>query len=136
MIQPTDLDKAYLAGAIDADGYLTLLMVGTQIRPRAAVTGNSVELHAWVRERWGGNHSKDKKCIHTTWESYELIKLVVEDIKPFLVIKKEAAEILLHFLSGFTPGKRGSNQSIDDRLRLVVAIKQQHIKAQGGSDAC
>jgi hypothetical protein len=103
----------YLAGLIDGEGYLGLLPVRNKetINPcfepviKIGMTGTSAyELMNAIKERYTGNvqlagrRSKGAREVYTiVIKSKKLVKALLLDIYPYLMVKKDQAQVLLDF---------------------------------------
>lgn len=107
----TETDKAYLAGIIDGEGSIVLKRsrirsktsdaVWTYYRLELRVGNTSIELLEWIKQ-FGGNYYYEKTkdgqkpryqwCI-TTRGAAEIL----EEVLPYLIIKREKAEAAIYF---------------------------------------
>jgi len=108
VLSPTD--AAYIAGIIDGEGNISLHMYDGKgrttkvLRPRVGVTNTSLELLEWLRKVIGFGYidrHKESSEHKDTWRyglySVNDIRRLLEDILPYLVVKREQAELLLTF---------------------------------------
>ena len=106
-------DKAkygYLAGIIDGEGCIT---IGRGFRPNGtinynaiiAVTNTNKDVIVWIQRNFGGgfylSKGNDARCKPSyRWRLFkkESIELILLAILPYLIIKKQQAQILLNFV--------------------------------------
>jgi hypothetical protein len=130
-MKPNDFDKAYLAGIIDGEGYITLRLNGQgAFTCRVNVANNSVALHAWIQERWGqsitNQPNKGSRCIKTEWNGKEKITNVLLDVMPYLIIKRKQAEIVLEYYSGANGSGKPHAFPKDRLFELVNEMENEH----------
>lgn len=136
-------DLAYLAAIIDGEGTLTIKKVrpsggskSSTYRAVIEVGNTSQDLIDWLRARFGGNaHSRSfrgrwRKMWY--WSlNHDNMEAVLEAIRPYLVIKRDQAGVLLSFLSGgefgpkSRPGLRGFGRTSDAELARREGHYQQ-----------
>ncbi|MFH1726221.1 MAG: LAGLIDADG family homing endonuclease [Elusimicrobiota bacterium] len=108
-----ETDKAYLAGLIDGEGTITLTRHHRNQfpQPRVSISNNSLELLEWVRERLGcGNIIRRSPRKEHHGKSYvwqvqlagSALK-VLREIRPYLVLKRRHADLLLEDYKACTP---------------------------------
>ena len=105
-----ELKKAYYAGIIDGDGWVTIANGGnkkdSQIPTQRMVVGLAqcwVPILVEIQKEYGGNigrlNRNKKNPNHRDWFNWQVANLqakrFIEDILPYLVIKKEQAELAL-----------------------------------------
>ena len=122
-----DTDWAYLAGLIEADGCISLI-IGSNGYPHARIqfANQSLAIHGYIALKFGAHqiatHNKSE-CFTTHWSDSLTIKLVLEGIIPFLISKKEEASLLLEYVNGNNgPGKKNS-VPLERTLEIVGRIK-------------
>lgn len=105
MPEPSETDLAYLAGMVDADGYITIQRSKHKDRlyhaPKLGITGTRREPHDLAASFWGGGISvtypknKDHKpCF--LWSRTGLVAMrIIEAIEPFVRVKR--AQVLLSY---------------------------------------
>jgi hypothetical protein len=109
-----ELEFAYLAGIIDGEGTISVCMVHrpdgvNALHKMLGVFNTNYTLIAWLKERFGGvvhsrtRSDKWKQEHQLKWSAEEASELLAK-VLPYLVIKKEQAEIFiqLHKTKGVT----------------------------------
>lgn len=97
-----ETDLAYLAGIIDGEGTISASIGKTSngLNKYLCVFNTNFALISWIMSRFGGTlHSRTRS---DKWKTEHQIKwspkdacIILELVLPYLVIKKEQAEILL-----------------------------------------
>jgi len=148
MEKTNDLHPAYIAGVIDSDGSLSLINGSTkskhfrdilQISWKQKKDGNAESVFIKLKEKYGGwtgvyekqlnEFSNGKKSIICKYslEGQGLIKLI-EDIYPFLQLKKKQAKIIIqhlellskHRVNGYSKyGVKGKPQSLWNQEKKI-----------------
>lgn len=135
-------DLAYMAGLLDGEGHIGItlrknLRSGHQLR--IEITNTNEAFIKWIlprfdghgahrKDRWGDGNRKDSYVWYAdNRKAIRLLKLLM----PYLVLKKEQAQIAIDFQSSIKPNAR--NNSITDeifanreslRLRIRVLNKR------------
>jgi len=113
-----DVDLAYAAGAIDGEGCIGLHRTGNKSRPsvglRLSVFNTDPRLPYRMQDLFGGNVYVSKRPLgHKPLHEWVLLSAkaadVLKKVYPYLVIKKEQADIALDFAKII--GKRGPQKS-------------------------
>ena len=103
----------YLAGIIDGEGtiYLQRLIRNSYINwyPRFQIVNTNVNLMMWIHKTFGGhlygkdrsNHNKNWKYQYEWCTNRKIIDLLLPKILPYLIVKKEQAELMLEFRKTF-----------------------------------
>lgn len=133
---PTELEWSYFAGILDGEGCITLSLrkyrKPDSISHRVLVYNTDSKLLDWIHERFGGSMRihirEDHNNRDGVYESYgrktvyRLDWCIVADVEkvlsgtiPYLIVKKDAAEMVLGLLSSNHP---------KDRLELFELIKE------------
>jgi hypothetical protein len=123
-----DTDIAYLAGLIDGEGTIscssqTLKTGQIALNKVLSIFNTNLVLISWITTRFGGVvHSRKRKTIwkeehQVKWPVAEAVK-ILELTLPYLVIKREQAEIFLALHETKT-GSVVSNELHEYRQRLV-----------------
>ena len=143
--QITDIEWAYAAAMVDGEGSLSLTM--TYIKDRKGnlypafdcktdISNTSVKLMDWLLSRFGGktylavkhiskkaraNGQKSMKpCYRWYCDGQENQAWFVKNIIPYLVIKREQAEIVLEYVGLSRNGRKGHREK---RLELHLKMK-------------
>lgn len=134
----TEAEKAYAAGLFDGEGSIIIdkprrgkghaLMVQLGMREPAAV--------AWLQERWPGSlrpyaHRLKERDVFTFWHwrrSTSSAAAFLYDILPYLLVKREQAQIAIEFQSHKSFGRRLTDEvlALDEsyRARLQALRKE------------
>ena len=97
-------EKAYIAGMVDADGYITM---GTKKQPQIGITNSCKRMLDWISEIIGhgkiehkGYNEKTQKTTYV-WRLCGMasIKCLLEQISPYLKIKKDKAKKVIQYAS-------------------------------------
>ena len=105
-------DKCYIAGLIDGEGCITVYYIknpnspqGFRLRPQIQIGNTNKLIIYWLKETTGvgvlsiHKQSKAKWKTCYSWYLYVIsdIKALLEEILPYLKVKKHQAELLLEF---------------------------------------
>jgi len=100
----TDLDRAYAAGFFDGEGSVTISYpVAFRNSQKGWQVGCSVSQLdpaplRWLQERWGGSVNGPRRNGQYDWRIHSAqVDRFLADIGPFLIVKGEAAAILVEF---------------------------------------
>jgi hypothetical protein len=136
---------AYLAGIIDGEGSLLLWMNKSstqrgQFNLRVNVTSTDKILVDWIFENFGGSiyecNSPSRKSQPNWKKQYvwqvnrpEMLQFL-NDIYPFLVIKKERCKVAIKFRETFEKRERNlSKETFEIRIKLFEQMK--HLNSRG-----
>ena len=150
----TKEEAAYLAGIIDADGYICIKRQihpgykrGVLFRPRVGVAGTFLPLLEWVKEKTETGfienkpmYSKNRRKSYRweTWSTQEILR-ILREIDPFLIVKKRHSQFLQQaFLN--TVYARITDNVHETRRKAYEALRTIQIRGVGnvrahGSDA-
>lgn len=136
---------AYLAGIIDGEGSLLLWMNKSskdrgQFNLRVNVTSTDKCLVDWIFENFGGSiyecNSPSRQCQPNWKKQYvwqvnrpEMLQFL-NDIYPFLIIKKDRCRIAIKFRETFENGKRNVSQETFN-IRLNCFNQMKHLNSRG-----
>jgi hypothetical protein len=115
-IEPTETDCAYMAGLLDGEGSIRIRMHmqetkkigrGYQIKTQASIhiANCDISVLKWAEDRFGGRISgrpalRERKTPLYDWScSTQQAAQVLQQILPYLIIKREQANIYLEFMS-------------------------------------
>jgi hypothetical protein len=120
---PLAEEWAFLAGLIEADGCISLI-IGSNGYPHARIqfANQSLALHAFVHDRFGAHQivtSNRSNCFTTHWSDTPTISKVLKGILPYLISKKEEAELLLEYCNN-NQGQGKKNLTSSDRILEIV----------------
>ena len=130
-LSPTD--AAYLAGMVDGEGSIFLYCRGRGASMRLAVTNTNPAIHAWCIDRTGvgatisrrGNTDKHKATGIWACNS-QAAESVIQQIEPYLVLKREQAQLALDFMRRLRiPADKANGEWQEAyRLRMVQLNKR------------
>ena len=136
----TKEEIAYLAGIIDGEGSIYIQRRITpkghySYFPRFQIVNTNQKLMNWIHKKFGGLiYKKSRKKQNIKWKDQiewfttrGLLDTLLPLLLPFLIIKKEQAEIMIKFRSTFTNKTERIKvpESIQDfRLECLNKIKQ------------
>lgn len=138
---------AYMAGIIDGEGSICLLKGksrwGTYVQPRVNVYNNSVALMQWIVEVFGGTFTKVKRRQPKWVEGYVWTmnssdtRFYMDVLRPFLIIKRRNAELVVEFYSVGRRYGRGRNNKVilEKQLALVNEIRKENLKSRARREA-
>jgi len=103
--EPTSIDLAYLAGIIDADGYISIQRSKHRSRgteklyyaPRIGIAGTNRKPHDFAARFWGGKVTVStpkalKNKVQFQWSRVGWVAIqMIEALTPFLKVKQEQA---------------------------------------------
>ncbi len=124
----TETDKAYIAGLIDGEGYISIFRHFhpkrkiSSYRVSVGITNTDRELILWLYSKLGG-HFVDGRNTRDNWKMrYDVIwysrkaRTVLDMVLPYLKSKKLKAEIVLEFSKRRHLGSRNMEEKILDDL--------------------
>lgn len=125
MISKTD--AAYTAGYIDGEAYIGLYEK-PRVNPVVIIGCVFSKPLEWLEERFGGNTLIDyrssklpnsRMCYRWRLSSAPRIKILMETIQPYVIVKKRQVDLMLEFLStGYGEGRRGPLSYLGDEEYL------------------
>jgi|SRR5215472_3595212 len=119
-MEPTETDRAYLAGLIDGEGSLQINTDAYGWRVKVSIANSGMPIHHWLQARWGGSFTQQgrKQCWSTYWTGKERVTHILDAAYPYLVLKKGQADILRVFIR--TIGERGHDNPGMHEGRLTL----------------
>lgn len=123
------VNKGYLAGMLDADGCVgvarSLSRSGVykyDFRIRVIITNTNYDLICWLKEITGVGHSHFTSYKYKpTWSSVHRFQVtnspareLLTEILPYLIVKKERAEMALKLSFG---GRQNKNRGVEEYKR-------------------
>ena len=124
---------AYIAGIIDGEGTIALARVHPQEMPspELSISNTNLEVLKWIQKRTGGRIQK-KKAMKANHRDAYVLRLrrshalrVLKIVIPFLLIKKQQAELLIsHYLKLTPRNGRYSSEILKKKLLLVEHMKK------------
>lgn len=148
--QLTEADKAYLAGFVDGEGSIGYYFHAGKNRYEAtlSITNTDPRIMDWIKVRidYGNfvNYTKQdasgrRKHVAHVWRinNKPRVKDFLEAITPYLVIKREQAELLLNLWAteGHQSKVRNTPAVVENRLAVSMELKRlkhsHHTLVQG-----
>lgn len=133
VINPTDIDFAYLAGLIDSEGCLRILKYKPTNKPHPTYTikleiGNTkFAIFPWLMHRFGGSiiyreKSGNRKSVIIWSLSSRSLYNILDNIIPYIHVKKAVAEKIKEFYKTTIPngGDRHSEQFKESYAQLIA----------------
>lgn len=133
----------YLAGIIDGEGCLTIgktmrksdRSVSPTYASNLNVTNNNLELMNFLKENFVGRvYRKGNTKSYVWFARNNDTTWILENVLPFLIVKKEQAKILLEFRKTFVQGWHGMKmvpkEFIEVRESCWIAIKELNKKSK------
>ena len=131
-------ELAYIAGLLDADGcfyansYLRKGRNCTSLTVRIQVTNTYLPVLEWVREIVGAGHISsynDNNSSHKVVYAWILnghspIEQFLQGVLPYLIIKKEQAELMLAYVQGRIDKGSERRPSIDNEDQELITMIQ------------
>ena len=140
-IKPCEEDFAYLAGLIDAEGCFRVKSWKPKNKPNKVYAisleiGNTrFPIFPWLTERFGGNivfiPTKGIKRASATWNISALaLSHIINEIIPFLRIKKDTAQRILEFYNTNLPNGGDRHSEEFKKLYAEKLIERERIIEQ------
>jgi hypothetical protein len=138
-----NLSLEYIAGLFDGEGYITVNKNKKSFVPVVGIKMNGFNLLKKLNVQFGGYFYQRKNYINrplTEWTlrgSFQVISFLTK-IKPFLIIKKEQAQLCLELCKTYsvrnsenkwiTPKQKITKNIIDIRQKFITQIKEAKTK--------
>ena len=109
------ISKEYLAGFVDGEGCFNITRCRTWILPRLLITNTNVDILKQIKGIYGGDISSRKngkdnwKVFNMYRASCKALKTIIKDILPYLILKREQAELCLEMMK---------TKDIDQKLNI------------------
>jgi len=135
----TDLENAYFAGILDGEGTIalkrshdTLHRKHTHYYPGVMITNTHKGVCDLAKEIYGGCVYERKSWRHTGYKpcfqwliGSRMADSFLRLVLPYLIIKKDQAELVLTFYEGiFTNGRQPTDEEIKRRDELCERLKE------------
>lgn len=126
-------ELAYLAGIVDGEGTIQIIKQsnkGSVPYHTAAlyVTNSDMRLLEWIQSRFGGNITKARQHVGKNWRPVYRIQIygdlslqVVKLIEPFLVLKREQAQLFIEFRDRIRQPGKGRPRALTSDERMIRA---------------
>lgn len=127
----TDLEIAYLAGLLDADGCVMVYKTRDKYYVRLVLSQANLYDINKIRDIWGGNLVRSTNNVYQlVWNGFSSLE-ILKLIRKFSIFKKEQIEFAIYFLEKLSPGagndldsqKRFERENIYNKLRLIKKKK-------------
>jgi len=117
-----DIQLSYLAGIMDGEGTFYIGVNGNKFNSRMYVVNTDERLIEWLKNTFGGLVYKRNSLKNPQWKTrYEWIieksriDPICKAVIPFLIIKRDQAELMINFRQTFTKNRR---PKITDEIRI------------------
>lgn len=152
---PTETELAYIAGLFDGEGCVSIYAKYDEKNDRryhalnvSIANGNSAVLR-WVQARLGGRLNNNgvggkgaaRDCWSLRWSNTQTVEFLTA-VLPYLIVKREAAEIGLEFRktvtakvdcrTGIPAGVIGRREQLHERLAAINGYRLTRGRAQHG----
>jgi hypothetical protein len=135
---------SYLAGIVDGEGTITLVIASNWrrknkllLRPTVIITNGNKELIDWIASFLKGTKIIDRRKIKgykggelysLEFHSFPRVQSFLEEIYPYLKVKKKQAELLLKFIKSRQKGYSGSlGQYTPEEIKLFWSIRKLNL---------
>lgn len=114
-----EITNQWLAGFIDGEGCFNVTRTRTNIFPRLLIVNTNIDILYSIKEKYGGDISSSRNgkdnwktfnCYRASWKSF---RKILQEVLPYLTIKKEVALICIKILETKDRVKR-------EELRQIV----------------
>lgn len=133
------LDKAYVTGIVDGEGWITICKQQNKpVTLRVCVGNTFLPLLEALKETYGGSiyscgsqqrHTKQQRPVWHWCLNGKLCLPILQDTLPYLLIKKERAELALLFIDIL--GKRGPGEHPERQVKEDIATLMAELNAKG-----
>lgn len=133
----SEFEQAYAAGLFDGEGHVGIVVVKNgrgevYHRLMLNVTNTNIEVIHWLFDRWDGAIHNPRYFAKEEWRTAHRWTVsdgraskFLQDVLPYLIIKKEQAELGIEFQATKTRGGFGSPRpDTDDRERIRNQISK------------
>ena len=93
--EPTEVEKAYLAGFFDGEGWVGIYVHGRYNSPelRVSISQKDVEILHWIQDRYNGNVALHRSNGIPLWQATTHVAYkFLTDIRPYLRFKAAKAD--------------------------------------------
>lgn len=138
--------KAYIAGFIDGEGFVDIHRQSTEktmksrnikspsFQPIVQISNSNRDVLEWIKSLYGGNlYARAKKAGHKQIYSYVVTarkaEHLLKEVLPFLIVKKEQAQLVLEFYANGEHGKlRTSPEELNRRESIYSILRSLNYK--------
>ena len=119
-----NITKEWLAGFIDGEGCFNISRTRTTIFPRLLIANTNLEILEAIKEKYGGDISSRKlkdnwKTFNLYRASWKIFKNILNDVLPYLNIKKDVAILC---------SKIYETKDYNERLKIKEMVQQMNKK--------
>lgn len=131
-----DIDLAYLAGFIDADGTISINKDRGGYSPRVSISNTHYGVLIKFKEMFGGTLSTKKVYKEHHTQSYTLVWRYDKALEiaalcsPYFVVKKKRAECLSRWKSVVKRNGRYTDEELESRDSLIAEIKGLNVNKE------
>ena len=129
------ISDQYAAGFMDGEGCINVSSCRTTTYIRVLIVNTNREVLELFQQRWGGDIKQNKQHkahwkVSYTWRvSHAACLAFLQDIHPFLVVKRKQAEAAFIFFNNQPgKGKRWSESGLEEANKAILSIKQLNKK--------
>ena len=131
MLNLTELEKAYLAGLFDGEGSIGYY----NSKPYLTITNTDARIFNWIKQRISIGIIKTRSRVGSlgkkpTWEwsvrNKLQVVLVLEAIRPYLIIKVDQVDLLLSLWDAEKLARCGKNRKVPEHI-----IQQRQVTEAG-----
>jgi len=135
----TKEQKAYIAGLLDADGSVGIDRSLSKsnaykynYRVRIIITNSNYDVICWLKDivgvgcshRTGRAYKANWSPVHRWQVVAESARLVLKEIEPYMIIKKDLAKMAINFPSKGRVGKMRTTEDYREQERLYWKFKE------------
>ena len=118
------ITNEWLAGFIDGEGCFNVSRTRKTIFPRLLIANTNIEILEAIKEKYGGNITS--RQLKSNWKtfnlyraSYKIFKNILNDVMPYLNIKKDVAIMC---------NKIHETKDYNERLKIKEAVNMMNKK--------
>jgi hypothetical protein len=134
----SEAELAYMAGIVDGEGHIGVHRNGRHIASAFAVSNTDPRMMKWIQDRFGGTCCKAKRDWRGNkdlyhWRCYgDLAERVIRAIYPYLVIKREQADIYFAFRQTVSKSRPKRGQHLKEGTKAVREALYQQMQVLRG----
>jgi hypothetical protein len=128
------MEAAYVAGIFDADGCVGIYEAiknneyRRYMRCQVMVANNNGLLMWEFKHQYGGSVCyTSSTCMQWRQDSKDKVRIFLEDILPFLIVKKKQAVVALELLSIPKNSRELQHRELRDQLRIQIAALKKEV---------
>jgi len=123
-LELSETDKAYIAGIVDGEGTIRISITDGLFDPRVSVANSMEELLHWVKNKIGYGFISRREYYCNDYAT----KPVLEAIRPYLILKRRHADLVLEFISLRLSRKRWCEAYTAREIEIVEEVKKLNVK--------